>query len=120
MERLQTMQPLPKSLGKSIICFYLIRKQCIPTGLRSIQKIQKRGPWRLRLIGHITVPGYRIRSFLEELIGRAVLCTSVDQMHLWMAHGSTGCGVDVQTAEIRGIFQCSMDGNRSKVLVVEY
>lgn len=72
------MQPLPESLGKSVICFYLIRKQCIPSGLGSIQQIQKRRPWRLRLIGHITVPGYRIRSFLEQVIGSAVLGAAVD------------------------------------------
>lgn len=78
MERLQSMQPLPEPLGKSVICLYLIRKQCISTGLRSIQKIQIRRPWRLGLIRHITVPGYRIRSFLEEVIGGSVLCTAVD------------------------------------------
>lgn len=66
------------------------------------------------------MPGYRIRSFLEQVIGGSILCAAVDQMHLWMARGSTGCGVDMQTAEIGGILQCGRDGNRSKVLVVEY
>lgn len=120
VERLQSMQPLPETLGKSVICIYKIRKQGISTGLGSIQKIQIRRPWRLGLIRHITVPGYRIRSFLEELTGGGVFCTTVDEMHLWIAHGSSGCGVDVQTAEIGGMFQSSGNGNGSKVLVVEY
>jgi hypothetical protein len=65
------------------------------------------------------MPGDRICTLLEELCAGAVVGTAEDEVDFWEALGCTGGLVDVVAAEVAGVFDGILDGERSEVLITE-
>jgi hypothetical protein len=65
------------------------------------------------------VPGDGICALLEEFGAGAVIGTAEDEVNFWEALGCTGSLVYVVAAEVAGVFDGLLDGERSEVLVTE-
>lgn len=115
----QTVQSLSELGGETLVRLHHVAEKSVTTRRRTVEDIEEGRAWGLFLKGDVRVPGDGVCALLQEGCAGAVVCAPEDQVDLREALGGAGCLVDVVSAEVAGVLDCFLDGQRSEVLVPE-
>jgi hypothetical protein len=113
------MEAFPELWREASICGCLVGEECVASGSWSVEQVQEGCARWLFLIGDVRVPGNRIRPLFEKVSRGCVIGSTVDEMNLWVAFRSAGCGMNVVASEVAADVQSFPDVQVGKVLVAE-